>query len=219
MPTWMCGHLVDGATEALEYALARGGFDATDEDPPPASYWRAKALLYIAVIALRALRAAAWLIRVGYEPEALTFKRTLSEALSRARRVHDDQSGEYARQWLQGRAGKPQKALLDYPEGLWELLSHAAHVDHRAIENSLAVTDDEGNHRVVVAPERRPVLVNATLVTCAAEARDVAVVIGLEHGFEWPPWMATLTDELMAANERYLPDPPDNDEANLAEPG
>jgi hypothetical protein len=98
--------LVDGATNVLVWVLEQAGFEGSDDDPPLASYWRARALLYIGALAIRALRCAAILISSGYEPEALVFKRTLSEALARAQRVHRDKSGEYARQWLQGRAGK-----------------------------------------------------------------------------------------------------------------
>jgi hypothetical protein len=47
----------DAASEALLWVIERAGFEAHEgEGDPPASYWRAKALLYLGVLAVRATR-------------------------------------------------------------------------------------------------------------------------------------------------------------------
>src|SRR4051812_10939684 len=111
------------STEMLLSILNQAGFDAHkgDEEDPPAAYWRAKALLYLGVLAVRSTRAAMAVIANGYEAESMTYKRTLTEVHSRARLVAADESGSYAREWLRGRAGKPAKAVGGFsPDDLWE---------------------------------------------------------------------------------------------------
>ena len=61
-------HVANAATEALLWVIQRAGFDGHDEEgDPPASYWRAKALLYLGVLAVRITRAAMAVIASGYE--------------------------------------------------------------------------------------------------------------------------------------------------------
>ncbi len=67
------------ATDRLGWVLQHAGFDATDEAPPPASYVRAKALRYMGTLAVQAARPAIAVMRVGYEAEALSYKRMLLE--------------------------------------------------------------------------------------------------------------------------------------------
>lgn len=126
-------------------------------------------------------------IAAGYEPEANGFKRTLTDAHSRACRIVADDSGEYARQWLAGRAGKPAAAVAPWaPDGLWEMLSHSSHADHRAVENFLAISEPDGTVRFIAHPERRPELANPTLAVFAGETRDLANLIARERGLEVP---------------------------------
>ena len=180
-------HVLDVASDRLGWVLTRAGSEAVTEDPPPGSYERAKALLYVGLLAVRIARAAMAVMVNGYEPETLTYKRTLLELHSRARRIVDDQSGEYARQWLKGRAGKPAGNLRDVPSGMWETLSHSSHADYRAVENFLAVSKSDGTG-LVLLPERRADLANATLATMAGEIRDVAGLIAREHDLAIPDW-------------------------------
>lgn len=98
------------ASDRLGWVLQHAGFEGTDKDPPLASYVRAKALMYMGGLAVRAARAGIAVLRVGYEAEVLPYKRMLLELHSRAQRVVDDESGEYARQWLANRAGKPARS-------------------------------------------------------------------------------------------------------------
>src|SRR4051812_30288931 len=75
--------VADAASQALLWVVERAGFDPDEgSDPPPATYHRAKALLYLGVLALRATRAAMSVIAAGYEGESMTYKRTLMEVHS-----------------------------------------------------------------------------------------------------------------------------------------
>jgi hypothetical protein len=177
--------VADAAAEALRAVLARCRLETHSGDgEPPAEWWRKKARLYIAVLAVRASRTAMSDIACGYEPEALVQKRRLLELHSRMQRVNNDASGSYAKEWLRGRAGKPAKAVAEFaPTGLWESLSHTSHADHRAVEDFLAVTGggEDGLHGLVIDPERRPEISNPTLAIVAGETRDIAR--GLAHEF------------------------------------
>ena len=195
--------VADAASEALAWVLDRAGFEASENaDSRPASYWRARALMYLGVLAVRTTRAAMAVLAIGYEAESMGFKRTLMEAHSRVRKVAADASGEYARRWLQGRAGKPAKAVGPFsPDELWEMLSHSSHADHRAIENFLAVSEPDGSTRFLIAPERRLEVTNPTLAVFAGETRDIANVIAHEHGLTIPH-LAEL-DAAIAAHFPY----------------
>jgi hypothetical protein len=173
------------ASDRLGWVLQHAGFEATEQDPPPASYVRSKSLLYIGVLAVRAARAAIAVLRVGYEAEVLAYKRMLLELHSRAQRVVGDESGEYARQWLANRAGKPARSLRDVPDRLWDVLSNSSHADPRAVENFLAISRDDGT-ALVVLPERRPAFSNGTLAVMAGEVRDLAMILAREHQVEVP---------------------------------
>lgn len=181
-------HVANAATEALLWVIQRSGFEGYDEDSdPPASYWRAKALLYLGVLAVRITRAAMTVIASGYEQEAMTYKRALMEVHSRVQRVLADESGSYAREWLRGRAGKPARAVGGFsPDDLWEMLSHSSHADHRAVENFLAISNDDGTTSLLTAPERRVEVSNSTLAMFAGETRDVARALATERGLTIP---------------------------------
>jgi len=179
--------VANAASETLLWVLQRAGFEPYQGEKPPASYWRAKALLYLGVLAVRTTRAAMAVIACGYEAETLGHKRTLMEVHSRAQGVVDDASGEYARQWLQARAGKPAKSVSGFaPDDFFAMLSHSSHADHRAVENFLAVSNPDGSTSLLPHPERRPEVSNSTLITFASETRDVARVIATEHGLTIP---------------------------------
>jgi hypothetical protein len=180
-------HVANGASEALLWVLNRAGIEPHEGEKPPASYWHAKALLFLGVIAVRTTRAAMAVIASGYEAETMGFKRTLMEVHSRVQHVVNDKSGEYARQWLQARAGKPAKAVGAFaPENLFDMLSHSSHADHRGVENFLAVSEPDGSTTLLTVPERRVEVSNSTLIMFASETRDVASVIAKERGLTIP---------------------------------
>jgi hypothetical protein len=203
-------HVANAATEALLWVIQQSSVEGHDEEgDPPASYWRAKALLYLGVLAVRITRAAMAVIGSGYEQEAMTYKRALMEAHSRVQRVVADDSGSYAREWLRGRAGKPAKAVGGFsPDDLWTLLSHSSHADHRAVENFLAISHDDGTTSLLTAPERRIEVSNGTLAIFAGETRDVARVLAAEHGLTIP----NLADLDAAIAAQPLWRAPDDDE-------
>jgi hypothetical protein len=141
----------------------------------------------------------------------MTFKRTLTEAHSRVRLVLQDASGEYARQWLQGRAGKPAKAVGAFsPDDFWAMLSHSSHADHRGIENFLAISQPDGSTTLLLWPERRREVSNSTLAVFAGETRDIAVNLAQTRSLEIPNLA-----ELDAAIDMHFP----FDEPKAKEPG
>lgn len=208
--------MAEVASEALVSVLDEAGFEAHEGDgDPPAAYWRAKALLYLGVLAVRQTRAAMAVVANGYEAEVMGFKRTLMEVHSRVQRVVKDESGSYAREWLRGRAGKPSKAVGGYsPEDLWAMLSHSSHADHRAVENFLAISQPDGSTKLLTTPERRPEVSDATLAIFASETRDIAVVIAAEHGVSVPN--IAVLDEFLKAHPA-LQEEPDASEARQAD--
>jgi hypothetical protein len=106
-------HVANAAAEALLWVIEHSRVERHHEDDdPPASYWRAKALLYLGVLSLRVTRAAMAVIADGYEQEAMTYKRALMEAHSRMQRVVADETGSYAREWLRGRGCSPRLSAV-----------------------------------------------------------------------------------------------------------
>jgi hypothetical protein len=194
--------VVNGASEALLWVVSRASVPPHEGDgEPPAAYWRSKALLYLGLLGVRTTRAAMAVVAAGYEAESMTYKRALMEVHSRARRVVDDESGSYAKEWLRGRAGKPAKAVGGFsPDDLWDMLSNSSHADHRAVENFLAISNDDGSTSLLLHPERRPEVSNPTLAMFASEARDIAALVASENGLTIPH-----LDQLDAAIREHLP--------------
>jgi hypothetical protein len=199
--------LADAASRLLGGIIYRAGFEAPESDPPPASYWQSRALLYLGLLAARSSRTIMLLLRHGYEAEAASVKRLLWECHSRARAVIDDESDQYARTWLEGRSGKAAKAVGKYgaPAGMWDFLSRSAHADPRAVENWLAISEADGSTRLVLLPERRPETANATLTMAASEARDIAVLISKARDIALPD-ISALDAALADSLSRWLPE-------------
>jgi hypothetical protein len=163
---------------------------------------RLQALWFMAIIALRAMRAAMQALRSGYEDQAVGYQRLIDELHNRAKKVLEDNSGEYARQWLLGRGlGKGAKlAGRDF----WDLLSGPVHANARAVFDWLAVSQPDGTTKVVIGPERRAPVANAALTYIASESRDLAVGLALEAGRSLQ--LATLDAGLKASLEQWIPD-------------
>jgi len=197
--------VADAATHVLLWALGRSAVEATDHDPLPTAHARGWALYYIGVGTVRATRTVMATIRAGYEPESLPVMRKLAELRGRAQRVQLDHSGQYARDWLDGRGGKHGKALVDPPEGMWEGLSSMSHADARGIETYLVNPDrtDEDQINFFVLPQRDSDSANATLAIAACGSRDVAEALASEHRLILPG-LATLDTDLKAGFRDYL---------------
>lgn len=98
------------------------------------------------------------------------------------------------------RAGTRAGAKLT-GQDFWELLSGPVHANVRAILDWLAISRDDGNHHVVVAPERRPEGGNATLVYMAGNARDIAVGLAAHCGLGIK--VAELDKAILAGQDAY----------------
>src|SRR5205823_6554719 len=98
--------------------------------------------------------AAMAVLSSGYEDQAIGYQRLVDELQNRARKVWEDKSGNYAREWLDGKTlGKGAKLA---GQDFWEFLSAPVHGNVRAVLDWLAVSEDDGATHVVVGPERRP---------------------------------------------------------------
>ena len=209
--------IADGASEALLWVIGHAGVEPPEGEKPPASYWRAKSLLYLGVIAVRTTRAAMAVIASGYEAETMGYKRTLMEVQSRAQRVVQDESGGYAQQWLKARAGKPAKAVGGFaPEDFFDMLSQSSHADHRGVENFLAISEPDGSTRLLTVPERRRDVSDSTLIVFASETRDVAAIIAKERDLVIPH-LAEL-DAAIRAHPFWSEDDTEDHEPSDAEP-
>ena len=140
-------------------------------------WYQTQAVLYLGLLAGRSLRAMMALYRLGYEAEALVFKRRLSEVNARVNRVVDEQHGaERARNWLEGRDRKPS-SVVEVPRELWDGLSHVAHADFRAVEQHLVAPRADGLSNFALLPIRATEKANASLALAAAETRDLTLAI------------------------------------------
>lgn len=178
--------VADAASELLLWVIERAAVAPHEgEENPPPSYWRSKACLYLGLIAVRTTRAAMAVLSVGYEAESMSYKRTLWEVHARIQRVLADESGSYAREWLSGRARSPTRAIDD-PTLLpmYQMLSHSSHADFRAVENFLAISEEDGSTTLLTMPERRAAVSNGSLAMFAGETRDIANLIAHERGIE-----------------------------------
>jgi hypothetical protein len=184
--------------------------DASVGDPPPEQL-RRHALWFMNIIGLRAIRAAMTVLRTGYEDQSLGYQRLVDELHNRAQKVSADQSGSYADEWLKGRSlGKGAKMA---GQEFWEFLSGPVHASTKAVFDWLAVPQDDGTAKVVIGPERRPVVANAALSYMASEGRDLAVLLAAEAGL--PLDLRKLDAELKTAHDEYIP----GDEASGGEAG
>ena len=141
---------------------------------------RLQALWFMAIVALRALRAAMNALAVGYEDQAIGHQRLIDELHNRAQRVRDDESGEYARRWLAGRNSDKGAKLAG--QDFWDFLSGPVHANARAVLDWIAISQDDGSTKIVIGPGRRPGVANAGLTYMAGEARDLASMLAQEAG-------------------------------------
>ena len=148
-------------------------------DGRDASNLQHRAIWFMAIIATRCVRTCMAVISVGYEEQVVGYTRLIAELVTASQKVVDDHSGEYASQWLKGRAATGSK-LVD--QEFYKRVSGPVHASVRGIMDWLAIPVGDGNHNVVVGPERRPEGANATLVFMAGAARDIAVQLAGHRG-------------------------------------
>jgi hypothetical protein len=190
--------LVNGVSEALGNVIARVSLPAGDEPPS-----RLHALWFMAILCLRGIRAASWVVRAGYEDQALGYVRVVDELFNRAQKVWEDKSGEYARQWLADRGpGKPMK-LTD--KEFWDIASGPPHGTVRAIYDWLAISADDGSTRIMVGPELMPPRANATLAHLSYEAAAVGWRLSTEAELGGTNW-AKLSAAIQSAMDEFVPD-------------
>lgn len=193
--------LADNVSQLLAEVIQGISIDATEEDPQPKAL-RTHALWFMAIITLRALRAAMQAFRAGYEDQAVGYQRLVDELHNRAQRLVKDGSGGYARQWLEGRGlGKGAKLA---GQDFWEFMSGPVHANARAVLDWLAISHATGSTQVVVGPERRPEVANPALVFMAMEGRDIANLLAIESGR--PCDIVVLDTQIREASATWIPD-------------
>jgi hypothetical protein len=171
--------LADEVSRLLGEVIQSISIDAAREDRNPKDC-RVHALWFMAIIALRALRAAMQALRSGYEDQSVGYQRLIDELHNRAQKVRDDDSGDYARQWLDGRGlGKGAKLA---GQDFWEFLSGPVHANARAVLDWIAISQPDGSAKIVIGPERRPDVANAALTYMASEGRDIANLLARDAG-------------------------------------
>jgi hypothetical protein len=172
-------------------------------NPAPEVHFRS-AILNLCVLALRSARAAAILIRSGYEAEAHGLKRRVSEAHARVGAIVDDSTGEHARQWLQGPApSTPRRIAGKYGSlGVFDLYSESAHATMDGLLSWVAFELSDGRKAVPFSPMRDPQIANAMLVELAFECRDFAMIAGRAFGRE-VGGLRALDADLLEAIERH----------------
>lgn len=201
--------LIDEAADTLGLVLEQVNLPHVHN--PDDAWLQTKALIYLGVLAGRSLRAVGALLRFGYAPEALVFKRRLDEIHARVQRVTHPQDGaQRARAWLAGRDSTAAK-VVELDIASWHMHSHVAHADYRAVEQHLVEPGQGGLANFTLLPHRDIALANMTAVMCAVLARDVAAVIADFKGLPLSGADA-LDTHLKAGIHRWLT-PPDGDQA------
>jgi hypothetical protein len=177
-------------------------------NPAPPEVHLKSAILNLSVLALRSARAAAIIIRSGYEGEAHTLLRRVSEAHARIGAIVADVSGEHARQWLAG-AGPSTPRKITGKHGsleVFDLLSESAHATMDGLLSWVAIELPDGRKAMPVAPGRNAGFANAMLLQLALECRDFARIAGLAFGRE-VPGLQVLDAELVEMLEKhFVPD-------------
>jgi hypothetical protein len=163
--------LADEVSRLLAEIIQNIMIDATKDERDADELCR-HALWFMAIITFRALRAAMHVFAIGYEDQAIGFHRLIDEVHNRAVKINDDDSGDLARAWLEGKnLGKGAKLA---GQEFWEYLSGPVHANVAAVHDWLAVTQPDDTARVTVGSERRPDMANPALTFMSGEGRDIA---------------------------------------------
>lgn len=127
---------LDAVSAILAEAIDRAGERSSHIEANP----RRQAVMIASIRAFRAIRSASAVIASGYPMEAEPFTRLLLELFVSAQAAVEDETGEEAIAWLQGKRargiGKRTRDAL--PDGsLYGSLSNAVHGDPRAVLRAL----------------------------------------------------------------------------------
>ena len=193
--------LIDDAGALATSILARIRIPPREDDAD-ADEARVHALWFMTIVAFRATRAAVGVISLGYEDQAIGYARLVDELHGRAEKISEDASGDLARQWLSGR-WNPKGAKLA-GQDFWEMLSGPVHANVRAVLDWIAISQDDGSANVVVGPERRPEMANATLVYLSGELRDLAAM--LAKAARIPVDLSKIDGAIKEAQDLHIPD-------------
>lgn len=193
--------LADEVSRLLAEIIQNVTIDAT-KDERGADDLRRHALWFMAIITFRALRAAMHMFAIGYEDQAVGFHRLIDEIHNRAMKINDDDSGDQARAWLEGKNfGKGAKLA---GQEFWEFLSGPVHANVAAVHDWLAVTQPDDSARVTVGPERRPDMANPALTFISGEGRDIAHMLARRCDLHLD--LKTLDARIHAAQAAHIPE-------------
>lgn len=192
--------LADEVSRLLAEVIQNVTIDATKGERD-AGELRFHALWFMAIITFRALRAAMHMFAIGYEDQAVGFHRLIDEIHNRAMKIIDDDSGDQARAWLEGKnVGKGARLA---GQEFWEFLSGPVHANVAAVRDWLAVTQPDDTTRVTVGPERRPDMANPALTFMSGEGRDIASMLARHSGARLD--LRTLDVRIRTAQAAHIP--------------
>ncbi len=196
--------LVEEAVEVMAVVLQE--LPASEEQPKHELLRRA-AVFNLSAIAVRSSAALAALLRLGYETEALSLKRRVSECLDRASAVVADKSGEHARQWLEGIAPNPRRVAAKYgSQESFDLLSKSAHADNYGLSYLWSpppnVPVPPEARLVRIDPFRQPNHANFILWQCAYELG--ALMAALAEVWKGTVALPTVLSEGLQYGREYL---------------
>lgn len=158
-----------------------------------------RAIWFMAVIAARSVRACMAEISIGYEEQAVGYTRLVTEVLTASQNVVTTTPGNTPAGGLWARTATGSK-LVD--QQFYRLVSGPLHASISGIVDWLAIPADDGNHNVVVGPDRRSEGANATLVFLAGAARHIAVQLAAHRGLTID--VSQLDEEINAGQAKYL---------------
>jgi hypothetical protein len=141
---------------------------------------RKMAIAHLSTIMLRTSRACMHVICTGYVQEAVALKRRITEAAHHTTKVRADSSGEYARQWLGGKASASSKLARSVGQSgrQWDFYSRGAHADARILPMQ---PEGEGEQvKILLTPDRDRKAANALLTELAMELTDQIVIAARE---------------------------------------
>jgi hypothetical protein len=136
---------------------------------------RKMAIAHLSTIMLRTSRACMHVIATGYVQEAVSLKRRITEASHHTEKVRTDVSGEYAKQWLAGKASASSKLARSVGQSAhkWDFYSRGAHADARI----LPIQPEGEQVKVLLTPDRDQKAANALLTELAIELADQIAII------------------------------------------
>ena len=129
-----------------------------------------------------------------------TATRRITEAAHRTEKVRADSSGEYARQWLDGKppaaSGKLARSV-GQSERQWDFYSQGVHADARILPTK---PEGPGQRLILLTPSRDIKAANAFLTEIAIEVADQIEVVALElYGAELSGHKRQRLDEINRA--------------------